>query len=550
MGISYGSIGLSLPGYLFVFSATALVCFGGLFRIQRIEDDDTRRGIGALLALSGVWALTYVGYLAAPTLRGRYWFYVAGLVVGLATVGPWLYFCSAYTGRLLHRNRAVRRSAIAVFVFIATLKITNPLHDQYFTVEPAAVPFPHLLVEHEPLHWIVMGLAYALAFVGIFMLFELFSQVDYDTTPLVVVIALTGLPVVFDLVGAVTPYLLNLTYSSFGVAAFAVGITYVYLETFQHVQLTADTDQPAIVLDVDDRIRDHNRAAEDLFPELAERVGEPLCTAVPQLTATMESPDTVLELERLGVDRYYRVSSSSFSADRARLGRMITLTDITHREQYRQQLEKQNARLDQFASIVSHDLRNPLNVAKGRIDLAIEDGEKEDLIAAMDALDRMEELIEDVLSLARHGQPIDETEPVQVAAVVEQAWGTVETSDASLAVEDGFDLTVEADRPRLQQLCENLLRNAIEHGSTDGQPLTITSGALDESAGFYIEDDGRGIDPDARDEIFETGFSTAEDGTGFGLAIVTEIVDAHGWTIRATDADGGGARFEIRTVSG
>lgn len=549
MNAFYGTFGLSLGAYLLVFSVTALACFAGLFRIRRLEDAETRWGLGALLALSGVWGISHVGYLVAPTLQQQYWFYMIGLVLGLATVGPWLYFCSAYTGRSLHRNSTVRRSAIVTFVTIVAIKVTNPVHELYFSAEAVTTPFPYLYIQHEPLHWIVMGLAYALAFVGIFMLFELFTQVDYDTTPLLIIIGLTGLPVVLDLVGAVTPHLLNLTYSSLGVAAFAIGVTYFYLETFQTIQLTGDTDQPVIVLDTEDRIRDHSQAARNLFPELADSSGETLTSVLPQLTTIIESPEGVFEAERDGTVRYYRVSSNSFSVDRANLGRMITLTDITHREQSRLQLEKQNARLEQFASIVSHDLRNPLNVAKGRIELAIEDGRTDDLIAATEALDRMEELIEDILSLARHGQPIDETEPVQVESVVQQAWGTVDTSTATLVVENGTELAIDADRTRLQQLCENLLRNAIEHGATNDRALTITFGELDDSIGFYIEDDGSGIAPDVRDEIFEIGFSTAKNGTGFGLSIVKEIVDAHGWTIRATDADGGGARFEIRTAN-
>lgn len=88
----------------------------------------------------------------------------------------------------------------------------------------------------------------------------------------------------------------------------------------------------------------------------------------------------------------------------------------------------------------------------------------------------------------------------------------------------------------------NLFRNAVEHGGDD---VTVRVGALAPGTGFYVADGGAGLPETARDETFEFGYSTAEDGTGFGLAIVTEIAEAHGWEIHVTDSEEGGARFEI-----
>ncbi|WP_336136432.1 ATP-binding protein [Natronomonas amylolytica] len=536
-----------LWGYVLAFGVAAAICFGSLPRTRYIEDADSRRGLAAFLLLSGGWALAHVGYLIAPTPAIQYTLYVVGLVVGFAAVGPWLYFCSAYTGRSLHQNPTVRWIAISVLLAIIALKVTNPLHGQYFTTEPTTTPFPYLVIHHGPLHWVVMGLAYALAFIGFFILFELFAQVGYDTKPLFGVVLLTGLPVGLDVLGATTPYLLPLTYSPLGVAAFAVGVFYVYLERFQAIHLTGETDDPMILLDAEKKIRDWNQAAQHLFPDLAGTRGAPLATAVPSVADLSDEPDSILELDRHGQTRYYRMTVNPFSANSARLGQLITLTDISHREQYRQQLERQNERLERFASIVSHDLRNPLSVAKGRVELALEEGtQQEHLEPASEALDRMEELIDELLTLARTGQQIDETEAVRVEAIATKSWEMVDAPEASLTVEGEFTASVEADPERFQQLFENLFRNAIEHGGTD---VTVTVGALDGTRGFYIEDDGAGIPAEVREEVFEPGFSTTEQGTGFGLPIVREIVEAHGWTIHVTEADDSGARFEVRTDS-
>lgn len=94
------------------------------------------------------------------------------------------------------------------------------------------------------------------------------------------------------------------------------------------------------------------------------------------------------------------------------------------------------------------------------------------------------------------------------------------------------------------QLLENLFRNAVEHGGPD---VTVEVGALED--GFFVEDDGPGIPSDARDEVFDVGYSSADDGSGFGLSIVRRIATAHGWDISVTEGTDGGARFEITDVS-
>ncbi|PSP60276.1 hypothetical protein BRC73_03085, partial [Halobacteriales archaeon QH_7_66_37] len=237
------------------------------------------------------------------------------------------------------------------------------------------------------------------------------------------------------------------------------------------------------------------------------------------------------------------------------------------------QLRAQNERLDEFASIVGHDLRNPLNTLSISLELAERTGDEEHFERATRSVDRMEGLIDDLLALARQGESAGEPEPVSLAAVTDDARDTVETGDATVTVTE--DLTVRADRSRLRQLLENLLRNAVEHGSTSprshtpedavehGSPnsrgeipehpiqyagtVTITVGAIDDR-GFYVADDGPGIPDDERGQIFETGYSTAGSGSGIGLAIVKRIVDAHDWEITVTDSETGGARFEITAV--
>ena len=212
---------------------------------------------------------------------------------------------------------------------------------------------------------------------------------------------------------------------------------------------------------------------------------------------------------------------------------------------------RSDERIERFTSIVSHELRGPIQTAKSGIALVKAQCDSDYLDNVEETLDQMDELVDNLLEEMKHGETTAEMEPVDLAAVVEEAWP--DRTTATLSVESELP-TVEAERTRLRQLFNNLFRNSIQHG---GEGTTVRVGALggpdtadsDDEIGLYIADDGSGIDPDRHEEIFEYGYSGSADGTGFGLAIVSEIVDAFGWTVDVSESDDGGARFELRNVN-
>ena len=218
-------------------------------------------------------------------------------------------------------------------------------------------------------------------------------------------------------------------------------------------------------------------------------------------------------------------------------------TDVTETKRRERELAARNERLDEFASIVSHDLQNPLNVAEGYLELATETGDLEHLAEVRRAHDRMGELLERLLSLARQGDVIAETEPVAVCDIARRAWSTVDTGEAEL--EFGEDAILEADKARLIEIFENLLRNSIDHGGKDDD-LTVRVGTTED--GFFLEDDGVGIPEGEREAVFESGYTTDPDGTGYGLDIVERIAQAHGWTVEVCESEAGDARFEFAGV--
>jgi PAS domain S-box-containing protein len=222
-------------------------------------------------------------------------------------------------------------------------------------------------------------------------------------------------------------------------------------------------------------------------------------------------------------------------------GYAVTSRDTTSRKQYERMLERRNDRLQEFTDILSHDLRTPLSVIDGRLKLYRETGEPKHLEAIETTTDRMEGLVDDLLRVARQGQVVEEPEPTDVGAVIETAHeGTLPTSAEVLYERVP---TIMADADRLVQVFENLLQNSADHGGAD---VTVRVGPLED--GFYVEDDGPGVPEADRERVFEHGYTTREDGMGYGLSIVRSVVGAHGWDIRVTGSGTGGARFEITGI--
>ena len=302
-----------------------------------------------------------------------------------------------------------------------------------------------------------------------------------------------------------------------------------------------------------------NAAFDDAFGGSPDRpVGRWLREDLRADGATVEEVRTSLEADR-EVDvmieappdegrtaERYRMRSLGAFGDDAAVGGYCLLTE----------LDPPGARgadvdVDSIAGAVSHDLRNPLDVANAHLRAARETGDEEHFDQVEAAHDRMEGIIQDVLTLARGEGALDVVADVDVGAVAEDAWATVDTGGASLSVADDLR-SVEADPDRVQRLFENLFRNSVEHARPNGGPgdseVHVRVGSTD--GGFFVADDGVGVPSPDRDRVFDPGYSAGEasNGTGLGLTIVETIATAHGWTVTVTDGSDGGARFELRDV--
>ncbi|MEF8901357.1 MAG: histidine kinase N-terminal 7TM domain-containing protein [Halovenus sp.] len=351
----------------------------------------------------------------------------------------------------------------------------------------------------------------------------------------------------------------NLVPASAGVSVALVGTAifrYRLLELPPIAYTTAIEESPdsIFVLDSHGQIVHANERGEQLLSRFDTAPGEPVADAFPASEVTRPGTDSIQVTADDGTPAYFDVRSRQLDRYGEQVGWVVVLRDLTELYRQKQTIEAQNERLDEFAGIISHDLRNPLAVARGNVELARQEHDSDRLDTAGDALNRMDAMIDDMLKMARAGKATTDTEPVGLTDAARQAWQHTQTDGSQLELAVRDSTTVEADDDKLFHIFENFFRNAIDHNDP---PLTVRVGTLDdtrlpneESGGFFVEDDGTGLPTDESDRLFERGYTTRESGNGVGLFIVRELVEAHGWTVTPTEGRDGGARFEIRTGPG
>ncbi|ELZ27169.1 PAS/PAC sensor signal transduction histidine kinase [Halogeometricum pallidum JCM 14848] len=347
--------------------------------------------------------------------------------------------------------------------------------------------------------------------------------------------------------------------------------------------LLESTTEGILVIDTESRIRFANPAIEPILgyrPE--ELVGREKMIIIPErLRSTHEDglaqyldtgeqhiDWTGVDLPALHKDGHEVPVSVSIEEFTYRDERLFcgVFTDVTDRKRRERRLRKQANELEEFAGVLSHDLRNPLSVAQGYLQLARDD-DSEVLRKITESLDRMEQMIDDTLAHARDAQAADETEVTSLRELVQAAWQSVVTDEATLVL-PSERWRIRAHEGRVRQLVENLVRNAVEHGSTgseteshdavehgtgdgesDGTRVTVRVGVLDGEDGFYVEDDGPGLPDHVKAQLEASAESTSDHTGGYGLNIVQTVAAEHGWEMRVADAESGGARFEFRGMS-
>lgn len=313
-----------------------------------------------------------------------------------------------------------------------------------------------------------------------------------------------------------------------------------------------------VFLDAEGHIQTWNERAERIWGYTSDEiVGEHLSIFYREEDVTTGIPDRLLReaategqiraegwrVRKDGTELWEHVILTAYYEYGEVVGYAMSTRETTQHQREQNLLEEQK-RLESLITSISHDLRNPLSVAHGNAKLLKETRDLSHVEKITEALTRTTELLNHLEQLATEGKQIQEPAPTELREVAEAAWNVIQTDRAGLTVEG--EMTLMADRQRLQELLENLFRNAVEHAGPD---VTVSIGPL-ETDGFYVEDDGPGISEADRISIFEGGYSGNPDSSGFGLAICRQIASAHRWSIDVADRANGGVRFEITGVDG
>ena len=538
--------------------------FIGYWVYTRHWDRDGSRWFIIMLGTGLVFALGFVPFLLPVGTEFRRLGYIAAGFGAILTVWAFVVFVSKYTGNEFHRNRVVNGSFAVFTVAFLVLVPTNGTHNLLFTFTPVVEPFPHLAVERGPVYTATILLIQVPAAYGIYLMAKHLLATRRESGVQLAIFIVGALSIMaLDVLSQYTSlFSLEFSHASYGLLPFYV-LTAVSLFRFGLLDVKPvarntvieNLRDPVLVVDERQRVVDYNEAATHVWPEISRKIPGAFGTVCPVLAAAVDAPPTDEATEQLsltydGQNRYYSVTASAVSrgSDEQTGWFSILLRDITELEQSRWQLKKQNERLDQVASTISHDLRNPINVTTGRLelmevriaDLDIDAGAREQLLEGIDsvddAADRMQDIIDDILTIAREGKTVDETEVVGLEATAQDAWTTVDTGDAALTIVD--DRQFSADRSKLLSIFENLFRNALDHGPPD---VTVEIGPTED--GFYVADDGPGIPMEHADDIFEYGYTTADEGTGLGLSIVQTMAESHGWTVEHDPDYEQGAQF-------
>ena len=559
-----------LIGYLVAgMLATILAIYIVRFRWEQ----PAARAFAAVLILVGIWAFAYAGRMVSVNLSTKLiWTQLAWVGITLTPVAI-LVFSLIFTGRgdTLSRNRIL--ALLLIPAATQVMLLTNSSHHLFYrTVSIHSDNSLQLIASRAGLWFYGVHLPYSWA---LFLVATLF----------LVQFAVTATDMyrgqAFALVfGVVFAWLVNGTFladirihpeldpTPVGIA---IGLTVIGLAVFQnrflslipvaYEQVFNELDECIFILDDDDRLVDLNASGEsflavhapsgwalgghpnEIFPR---RVNEA------RIASAGTNPGREIKFPGDGWVEWYWLRTYPFR-DKMYSGTILLLSDISGVKHQQRSIEQKNESLEQVGSIMAHDVRNPLSVAKGYLQIirdasasmerpAGKPGEIESAISNIErAHDRIESIIDDVLLLAQNEDEITETGTIDLEWIARTAWDNVQASGLTLAIEESG--TFQGDRSQLLRVLENLFRNAVEHGET---ATTIRVGRIPD--GFYVEDDGVGAPAEGSRTLFDMGVSGDGGGTGLGLSIVQSVIQAHGWTIEATTSSEGGLRFEIHGV--
>lgn len=520
-----------------------------------------KRGSVTLAVAMFIIAISELSYLLSVLTPHQILFYRFRWL-GLGPIMfAWFAFTLAFTGRgnLLTRKTIIVLAAwpLALNLFLWVPPASALIGYDVFSAEAMA-----FLREESSLYDAHLAVSYALGAVStaliIVHMYESNSLFEQQGT-----IILVGIS--FGWTGSLLTEFSAINFSTFQLGLALMGLTFLWgvlraglteLTPVARKTVVETITAGVLVINTEGRIMDYNDVAVQLLGledkgEIIERNAAKVLAEHPSVLNARTQEDGNRATELLIEGRTIQVTTAPLVEDNKELGRTILLYDVTEQKERAEALKRKTERLEKLTAVISHDLRSPLDVAGTRLRLldnrldtihnsTVDDREvQEHLSTALGSIERANDITEELLELSDNDCDIN-SDRVVLRSVATEAWETVKTRDLELEILGS--VTLQAERGSMKRLFENCFRNVVEH--TEGA-TTVTVGAF--PGGFYIEDNGCGIDEEHRENVLNRGYSTRTDGSGLGLAIVAQVANDHGWDVDVLEGQQGGTRIEIRT---
>jgi PAS domain S-box-containing protein len=551
---------------------------------KKVSSTDT----GVLLILVGVvWSLGYSLEIGSTQLHIKY-FWSLIKSTGIILISMFFFLYVIHFMELQQFNNKIKMLLLFPVLVAIPLLFTNHMHWLIWSNVSLNYEnlFTPLSVEYRLGFWFITIYNYIILHISVYLFIKMFRYskqlYSFRASALLFCLVISWFSHFTYLLGW-SPFSLDLT-------PVIVNITTITLAWIDPEKLyrrdiipasretILDTiNDAAILLDPKDNILDCNRAARAICDYPEEIIGLNLSYVWPQLLEYVKANESNVEEIKLEVNSEKHVYHLHVSSLREWQGKIISktvvLTDITDLKRYAEHLEElveirtqqlkqaeRMATIGETAAMVGHDLRNPLQVILGNIELFTmkvdrifkeDSAEKRDTLKFLEKVKAQSSYMNKIVSnLQDYARNINlDLKYVNLEQLVKGVLGEVNIPNSirvSLLFDEDFpDLMVDATL--MKRVFINLLLNAIQ-AMPDGGQLMIKADSSDGYAFLKITDSGIGIKEENIDQIFNPLFTTKAKGTGLGLAVCKKIILAHGGNITVSSEEGVGSTFTVKLL--
>lgn len=509
-------------------------------------------GLTIIMAVTGIVRLVYPSKLNVMTDI----FLIAVFYTGVG----WFYFISEFISYKV--DRRIIFALVGIYTFLAIVAVTNGVHGLFATYKPIyfdGVLSVVVLNKEGPFFLLLAGVTYPMFLAGLLLLFRewIYTENTLRKKQIFYVFVGSIVPIVADFIATIGHTNITIPFEPILVSfAFVTAPSYMYAvfsysfiksQPLTREKVVQNLDYGVFTLSSDLTILDVNTSGLDLFGfssikaanfnKFPESVQNRITKFI-EAEAEVESDELNVEINGDSSWLRLKLVRVPLSEDLDQVA--MTVAEITEEKQRMEELIIKNKRLDQFSRVVSHDMRNYINIGDSYLRMVKEEIDDDDLIEWIEPIEEsfnnINSIVDDASDITKIGK--GEISTVDFEHVTLEI---IDQIDPDIPVTVDLDITKQADRGSVRRLIENLIQNSLTHGGEELSKISIKG--LDSADGFYVADDGEGFDN--VEKVFESGYTTSDTGSGLGLNISQTVVDLHNWEITASESDTGGAKFEI-----